>query len=239
MANVSRDSGSNVYAPSNADQWTTTMSQAALTTGNPTSTWLCQEASGNLADSIGSFTLTANATPLYRQAVAGWSRLAVGTDDGAGNEGFMSTDAGLPDPATTSYLILAYVALLAVPAANRGVMIFANVPVIEARYTTTPRYMIVNSTGTAGTSNPGSAVRPVVIRSNQTADTNLLATDQEKITELWSSPAGRRVALGGFDAAAPSALYLYAAMFTGAAAELTDAQLKTLLQTLGWSIAWS
>jgi hypothetical protein len=46
------------------------------------------------------------------------------------------------------------------------------------------------------------------------------------------------VILGSFQTSTPAA-YVYASMFTGAAAQLSKAQVKTLLQTLGWTVGWS
>jgi hypothetical protein len=39
--------------------------------------------------------------------------------------------------------------------------------------------------------------------------------------------------------ASPDMVCVYAAMWSGAAAEMTNTQLKALLQALGWAIAWT
>jgi hypothetical protein len=54
--------------------------------------WLCQEASGNLAATIGGITLTATgaAGHLYQQSVSGWTRKFIGTVDGAAEQRWSS-----------------------------------------------------------------------------------------------------------------------------------------------------
>src|SRR5678815_1520650 len=72
---VTRDSTSSIYAPANATEWTALMAAAPLATGNPASTWICQEASGSLLDSIATVHMTQQgAGHLYQQSVPGWTR---------------------------------------------------------------------------------------------------------------------------------------------------------------------
>jgi hypothetical protein len=53
-----------------------------------------------------------------------------------------------------------------------------------------------------------------------------------------ASGATKRAFFGGaFDTAAGMQC-VYGALWKGAAAELSDAQVRTLLTTLGWSISW-
>ena len=65
---VDQDATSGIYVPSSAAQFT------ALGLPTPAHLHLCQEASGSLADTLGSMTLAANAAPAYQQTTSGWSR---------------------------------------------------------------------------------------------------------------------------------------------------------------------
>jgi hypothetical protein len=60
----------------------------------------------------------------------------------------------------------------------------------------------------------------------------MLATDQEKLVPVFDpAVTGKRLDCGGFDNPPANVRFLYAAMFTGAAAEISDASVKAILQT--------
>ncbi len=64
---------------------------------------LCQEASGNLADTGGgSVTLTANGTVSYSNAISGYTRVAVGTTNGTAGRFTAGSGSG-PNPASVSF----------------------------------------------------------------------------------------------------------------------------------------
>lgn len=242
MAGVTQDATSGIYVPASDAEWTTTMSAAGLATGNPSALWLCQEAAGNLADSIGAFTLTAGGTPNYRQAIAGWTRLGLVLDAGSA-DGFSSASASLPDLSTTSQLIVAYVRRPgAAPGANQSLIALGAAGTrATVVINTTPRLVAASgansATGTVAAAD--SAVSPLAIKHNKTGTEADVYTEAEKISPaLSASVAGKQVLFGNAGALSAGFGLLYAASFHGAAAELTDAQIKTLLQTLGWTVAW-
>jgi hypothetical protein len=87
-----------------------------------TSAWLAQEASGNLAGlGPSAFTLTANATPLYQQAVTGWTRTASAFNQASGQR-FAATSGTGPNPSSTSVLWLGYMVADTIPGGVRGLM---------------------------------------------------------------------------------------------------------------------
>lgn len=238
MASVTRDATSGIYCPATSSEWTTTLSAAGDAVGGPSALYLCQEASGNLADSIGTFTLTASGTGLtYAQAVSGWARKGVSSNDG-GTGVFTSTDAGLPDLSATSFAALAYFSATT-PAANRT---FAGMG------TTTTTLGLVQSTGvgrclsgansSVGAQVATGQVRPWVLMHNKTASADQLYNDMEKITPTFSATTTGKQFQFGSAAHAPGSL-VYLALFFGAAAERTSTQWKTLLTTLSWSPAFS
>ncbi len=242
IAGVDRDASALKYLPSSSGQWTTFMTAAGLATGNPSNLWMCTEPSAtNLADSIGAVTLTANNSPTGQNTVSGWTKKAVGTTDGAAMSYQAAAGVNL---ATTSGLLLGYVAATATPAAERPLIgIGAGTDHRYAAVTTTPRIKAAAlGGGTAtGTAAPGTTVHPIAVAVNRAATTYKVYTDQEIITVAWTNPGAGGSLVGAGDTpgvgAAPMFL-LYLTLFASTAAELSDAQVRTLLTTLGWSCAW-
>lgn len=236
MAGVNQDVSSGKFTPSNLTQWNTTMAAAGIGSGSPSLLWLCQEPSGNLTDSIGTFTGTVTGTPVtYNSAVAGWTRTGIlGADAGTGVA--ENTAAGLPDPATQSVLLLTYAIITAAPAAIRVMQVTGNANQTIARFNTTPRLQGVSGGSVVtGTANPLGSVRPYITMYDITNNRVVVASDQEKLIVTRAAMTGKRHRLA-FNF---TGTILYHAAWFGAAAELSDAQLKTLLQTLNWSIPWT
>jgi len=240
LPGVTRDSSSGIYCPANASEWTAVMAAAGIGSGNPSGTWLCQEASGNLVDQIGALALIANGTPLYLQSAAGWARFGVGFNAVA-NQRFTANVGTGPSPATTSQLWLFYMSITATPGATAVAMnVSDGATNFRTLVTTTPRIQSAIAGVTAtGTQNPtATGIQPMVMLYDRTNLAATIFTGQEKITNTYSAAVvdGRK-GIGG--ALSPTGQCVYGAMFQGAAAELTSAQIKTLLTTLGWSIPWS
>jgi hypothetical protein len=236
LALVTRDAASGKYTPASAAEWAQVMAVAGIASGGPSFLWLCQEASGNLADSIDTGPATVSGTPInYQQAVAGWTRLAVtGGDAGTGLAD--SSSASLPDPSTQATLVLSYAIITATPAAIRQIDVIGTANVATVRVNTTPRLQMVSGGSViTGTSDPTGAVRPFVLLDDPTGSRSVGYSDQEKLTATRAATTGKRSRMA-FDFAGG---FLYRAEFAGSAAQLNDAQVKTLLQTLGWTIPWS
>lgn len=244
MDGVEQDSTSGIYMPFDASEWDQTLSVAGISSGGPSSLWSMGGGEGDVSDSIGSITLTALGGLTYETETTGWTNLGIKTTSGAqGN--LISTDAGLPDISTTSCLLLFYAAT---PAAVATLRTLAQLGPnfdggLEARLNASEQIAAIR----AGVETTGAAtfcdgaVHPVVMQVNRTGNVAGIYTDQEKLTGA-AAGSGKCVMIGGdnnrsYDSDAIT--YLYATMFTGAAAELSAAQIKTLLTTLGWSVAWS
>jgi hypothetical protein len=244
MASVTRDETSLIYVPASESEWTATMTVAGIGSGNPTSTWLCQEASGNLADSISSNTLTVGgASWSYRQATTGWTRLALTVPDASPNHNAQNS-ATVPDVQTTSVLLYGVVAMpTSAPSGNRRIAHLDGTTGAIIQMNATPRMQCVTG-GTGGstktgTENPVNATRPLIACVNRAANTAKVYSDQEKITGTQGTYSGISIGWGASGGSTPAIGLLYGAMWTGTAAEMTDDEIKILLQTLGWSIAWS
>lgn len=242
IAGVSRDAASQKYVPATAAEWTTFMSAIGLATGNPSFLWLCQEAAGNLAETIsGVASLTAANAPSYQQAVAGWTRLSVSCGDGTA-KGFSSVDASLPDISVTSALLLAYASIDSIPAATHGITGLGAVTTSEARALATNIASAHDGANNAnGATDVGTGIiRPWALKHNVTGSASALYTDQDKVVPTFGGTAtGKKTALMSTLVTTAPTHINYVVEFVGSAAELSDAQVKTLLQGLGWTIPWT
>jgi|ERR1700759_199348 len=239
---VSRDSSSGIYVPATAGEWTTLMSAAGLATGNPSMLHLLQEASGNPADSIGTFTLTASGTGVtYQLAVPGWTRKSIMTTAG-GTALLTNTDAGLPNIATNSFMIMGYV-LVTDTAANRDIASMGTSPRVLAQTTGTTGVARITCAGStsSGTLDQGGVVRPFVLQINRTNSTCNFWSNSERVTPTFGGTVtGQSVSMGNIVAGPGTVSYLYMAGWFNAAAEMTSAQVKQMLTTLGWTgIPWT
>lgn len=245
LSTVAQDATSLIYVPANASQWSTLLNVAGVGTGGPSSLWLCQEAAGNLADSIGAITLTAAGTGLgYQAAQTGWTRKGVSFTDG--NTGHFTAAAGTgPNPATTSVLWIAFVDLTTAPAGTRDIISAGGAAAASqvcAQLISTSKFrgkcLSNTSDGLANPITPG--VIPVVIRYNRTAGTVAVYSDADKTLPTYGAGAtdGAK-GLGATQLTSAAMRIVYACVFSGAAAELSDAQIKTILQTMGFIISWS
>lgn len=229
--------GGGIYVPQ------TNAQMVAVTGRTPTSIWLCQEASGNLADVNGTNTLTKTATGhLYQQTVSGWTRKAVATVDGTANQKWNNTTT-VPSAGTTSVAILAYISTpAAAPAATRTLFAFGTT--LEHRIasgSTAARLTVqaIHTDGAAGFAN--GSVRPVLLVYDRTGSNVTLSTNESNMTGTYSAAVtGPLVSLGAQGSTPANAGYLYATIFAGAEAEAltTIGARRSFLQALGWSIPW-
>lgn len=225
VAGVTLDTAAQKHAPATDGEWTLLMSAAGLATGNPTHAWLHSAAASPMPDVIGADAMTLAAAAITWQAAkAGWSRVGTQWDDGS--------IATLLTAATynSSTLLLAYVGLTATPAASRSVAYAQGEVGIE----TTRAYSGDTDNGAA---DAGTTVRPVLLKVDRTGSVKKIYTDQETIAQTYASATN----VAGFGSVIVNAAPMwvgYSALFTGAAAEISDEQVRTLLQTLGWTVAW-
>lgn len=233
---IPQDGPGSVYVPETNAQF------SALTGVTPLSIWLCQEASGNLVDVNGVNTLTKNALGhLYQQAVAGWTRKAVTTVDGTANQKWVNTTTA-PNASADSIAFLAYIRTPSAPAATRTLLVAGTT--LEHRVASglsKARYTVLGvNTDSASTFADGT-VRPVLIVYDRTNSAAVMYTNQDVVTGTYGAGVlGINVALGAGGASAADAGFLYAAIWTGAAAEAlrVTATARTFLQSLNWTIPW-
>ncbi len=242
ITGVTRDATSNIYLPANSTEWTAFRTAKSLTTwANPSHVYTFQEASGNVLDTVGAINLGPANVPVYNEAVTGWTRKGVrcrhATTDSLSGTGFPNVNAD-------SALVLTLVEIVSAPTTTRNVTILGNSPTVGTRISTTPRLLVdvAGVTAGTGTSSPV-GVRLIIDRFNRTTQGRDKLTDQEKIIgSTGITQVGQGIIFGGFGTGAQLSAevrFLYAATWYGADAERTDAEVKSLLQSMGYSIAWS
>lgn len=236
------DSFSNKSRPMTESEWQLVFNQAGFSNTGPTSIWGFQESSGPIidlnTDSSNLVHLTANNSPTgYNTHPPGWEGVGVQLQDGT-NQSFSNTTLSL-NSALTSTLLLAYIVFPpGFPGGNRQLMStavantvnFTAAGKISATYTlpVTLNNVVVNQG------------HVVITRVNLTASTDTIMTEEEKANGLYLLPSsGALITFGaGLSGQASGAIYLYAAEFSGAAAEMTDNQIRSMLQALGWVVLW-
>lgn len=235
MAGITPDATSLKYCPASSAEWTTTLAGISAA-GNPFALWLMQESSGALADSIDAFDLTVDSFA-YEQTITGWTRKAMLANDLGGFNVLYTTDAGLPDLSAESCTVLGYVMIDGEGAGDRGVLLAGDVRGVNTA-TNVPKINNGTNTGT-GAASVTTVVRPWVLRHNVTASSQALFTDLEKVSVTFAaSGSTKRIYFGAAFESCPNIRIVYGCAFRGAAAELSDAQVRSLLQRLGWTVAW-
>lgn len=233
---ITKDATKGWARPANASEWTELLAGTGI--GNPQSSWDCTEGSGNLADDIGSLTLTAGTTPLYAQAASGWSGTGVAADDNTSDR-FVAAAATGPDPSTTSQVWLYVMHIGTEPTAGR---VWGGINMGSA--TLCCRLQFAPSAGTnklrinvVGTSTDGAADYAVgdyviAVRYDRAASVAKAYSNLETVTGTYSST----VADGnkGFGQSAPGDCQIFLmAMWSGAAAEaLDDSAIATIISLI-------
>ena len=168
--------------------------------------WPCQDASGALANVIGSsVTLTAGNSPMYRQTVTGWRRWFVGSPGLLNSEGFYRDSALLKPAAGESYAMLALASFTVPPAGGiRALIGFGDSP---GSYTYAAQSgglgrisSVHNGVGANGIpfASSLSLVKQICWFRNATADVSGTVTDTESIAGTHSEAAiNSAVGLGG------------------------------------------
>lgn len=230
MPAITTDLLASYRLPANASDWTSLLTGTAF--ANPVSSWRCQDAASPLADGVGSTTLAATGTITYKQALAGWSSFVIKP----GSLGYFGGAVGA-DISTTSELVLMILQLNAVPAGSRDVM--------QLGLTADPNKVSINNTGFLVANNKGNVATGTTAVS-LTAPTVLVAKVDQSISQMtvynngsetikptWATPASSSLLyLGAGGSAWPNAVLMYGALWTGVAAERTDADVASLISRI-------
>ena len=232
------DATSGIATPANATEWAVFIAAKGLSIPVPDPLWAFQDPSGNAADAIGAFPLTASGTGLaYRQSVAGWSRKAITFTEG--NSGSLaSISTSLPDISAASQFTVLF-AKVTTPTSTRRI-VGQGTTRSEMRIITTPVIQVMSGANTAnGAVNPTGSVKPFGLRTNHTAGSTTGFTDVSKIIPTFGTLGGKKVCFGANgDTNSPTASMLYAFEWHNVNAEISDANYKALLTAMGFTITW-
>lgn len=237
---VTRDATSLKYRPRSAAEWTATQAVAG-TSLTALFGWDCQVASGNATALYGAIPGTAGGTLAYQQAASGWSATCIKTTDNTA--GYLRTSsASLPNIGTTSFLLIAHVLMPASSAGDRSIM------QMGAGFTTrvaldsdaSNRIVgIASPNAVNGTTGNWSQVVAAFCLINRTAGIARVGTNLEILSPtLAANPTGQRCHFGGdftdnWNSGGQGVIDYWG--FTG---DATQADVKSILQTMGWSVAW-
>lgn len=230
MVGVTQDAASGVYVPASASEWTTTMAAAGVATGNPDSLWLMQESSGDLTDTIGSRTLVAHGSPAYSQPISGMTRLGVKPTTDTFDY-FQSTGV---DVSASSQMLLMILGPGVLGNGRTIAFMGAGPDWIELKTNSSGSLSLGDGPNTgAGTGAPASPSIVIVKVDRSRSEAVLYINGDETVKPTWADPsAGDALYIGGVIAAWPDTAVAYAALFTGAAAEMSDADVAALISTM-------
>ncbi len=234
------DATSGKAVPASSAEWTALMAAAGFGGANPSNLWLLQEPSGNYADSIGAAPLTDSSTT-NDAAIAGWSRKGFTIADGSGA---VALSSAVGDTSTASQLLLGYIAVTATPGASpRDIMGVGNGSGHRAvRVNTTPRLIAYENgaiTSMTGGVNVPTTVIPIILQVNKALSTFTVYTETETIVGYWNGTWNAGALLIGAAVGTSAPMWAgYLALWSGANAEMSRANIKTLQTTMGWSPTW-
>lgn len=226
---VGTDGPAGVYVPtSNADL-------AQLGIASASSLWACQEASGDLADSIAAVTLAATGTADYQQTVSGWTRKFVVFTETT-NERFSHAAGTYAYGSGTSYAALWYVGPATV-SANRDLILHSGSTNKARILSAGTASLVVEGVAATGSYNyADAAAHPFLYVYDDDADTATLYTDQEAISGTHAASIASGIkGIGGSGTAPPACGLTLGIVWHGANAVGLN---KTVLSSLGWSLAY-
>lgn len=246
IVGVTRDAARGVYCPADATEFATFLAAqsaplSAITA--PTAIYNCQAASGDLLDDIGSIDLVAAGTDSsnYQQTVTDWTRKGLKVIYNQ-TDRFSRASGGTPNPATTSQTWVWFCKAIGTPAANKtlfGISDNATGCQVGVASTGHPFITIAGNTTNGADTPTALGIGPWTITYNRTATTVVVTTPQEKITGTYGAVVDGRKGIMANGAASLASEYVYGFMFSGAGGEITIANLKLLLEAMGFVIPWS
>lgn len=225
--------------PNSAAQWQDLITNNALSITPPNGLWLMQAQSGPITPAIGAVMIPGTNTNAgtYRRAVPGWTRFAIATTANQNTAFGNNTASELPNVSTSSMTILAYYATPTPPNQTSSIVFggsgggFAEVGLDSASHFK----LSVGSSNATGTVDHGTDVVPIILKMDVDHSQQVLYVDHEKIIGTYAPLASSRgLLLAAANHTAPEGRWLYMAAWYGAGAELTDAQVSSLLTALGW-----
>lgn len=231
IAGVDQDAYAKVYLPGSTAQWNTLLSGSSITA--PSSFWLSSDASGaSLADrgSAGR-TITIVNSPTLGAAAPGFAATGIKCTDNSNQYAWCT----IPDVVANSGMLLQVFGINSTPAAGgyRGLNIIGGNTWESARAINGPSGVRVRALSgvneTDGEVNY-SAIMVVVTKLDRSRSEFNVYTRGEQLKATWTAPASSTgLFVLGDTANATDATLVYAAYWTGADAEISDAKVQQLI----------
>lgn len=231
------DATSGIATPETSDEWTNFL--AANTGTNfsvPDHLWLFDAASGNLSAAIGGKTLTMSGAPSYQQTETGWTRKFIRASGAATNQ--FCNNATMT-AAANSALVLVFARVVQPVSGHQRVLYGgASSNAFEGIAGSSHIRYRTGASSANGTASHVGQVRPYVLVHDETANRMALLSDIEKVSPAFAARSGTTVQFQFGVAADTTALTSigYAAAWDGANAERSDADIKALLQAMGFTV---
>jgi hypothetical protein len=241
------DATSHIAIPQNSAEWIDYMAMVNYTLSGlgeaalpakPDFCLLCQDAAGNPTDVLNGRVFTASGTGLtYNVASSGWSTKALTTFDNATGT-YRCTDAALPDMSTGAVSLFSWCRFVSSTGASRSLMALGTTTVDYIGGQTVTRVNSGASTA-AGAANRQGSVVPFALVGDRLGSRVVGYDDTNKVTPVSSAlVTGKGIAIGAAPGVVNSATAAHHFVF-GFYSALTDLQVKTVMQTAGWTITWS
>lgn len=240
MASVTLDAASAKYVPATSSEWTTTFAVAGLPAGGPASLLLLQEAASPPIDTIGARAVTVSGAIAFNQAAAGWTRKGVKATDASVQ--FMKLTGA--DLTASSAMLIQYVTIGTNPASgyrafnqlgttNYEQARLVNGSKIQGASGLTPNV----ATGAAA----HSGIEVIVTKYDRASSVLAVYSSKEFVKPTYvaqGAGASTDIYMLGDSGFATDSTLVYEVLFEGAAAEQSDANVRSLLQALGWTVLW-
>lgn len=241
MAGIDRDATSGRYLPGSQAQWSQLLAAKGVSKGPPLGIWPLQEASGVLVDVVSGSNMTAFGAALgYQQTATGQSRKGVKFTDGSG--GYLQGETTASFQTSSGLLIQHMTVGSDPPGGDYRMLSFLGGTVYEtAQFTTGPTIQGRSDTQEASGVVVYSGVLTVVTQ--LVANTALKVFTPAEILEPAFVPQGATnpaymYALGDGSPRACDAVNTYWALFRGTDANMTNDEVRKVLQGMGETVLW-
>lgn len=226
--------------PVSAADFTAFLVAAKVTSGNPTSSWTLQQASGNCIDQISSVTLGNFNISSLAQASAGYTRLEFNNTDGQANHNMANTTT-VPDASVTPVMLMFRIRFPgSLPAAVREIAGVGSGTTCKLQLGNDDGKLRVNGTGVTQRTQFSvlGTTQLVAIQVDPVASRIRIFTEFEVFTQDLSATAGTALWLAGLTASASASGYLQAWMYTSTAAQKTIAEMRKIYTLDGAVVTW-
>lgn len=240
-----RDATSNIFCPLTQNGWNAVFAKAGVSSKTLGFSWGLQDASGSPAATVGSTALTAYGTPAYQTAVTGWDRDGITLDTSVAKGIGLATATG-PNAGTSSVLWMGYMRLTGAAGATRTFLAAGNAGTNNCRLQILQtsgllRVQCASVNADSPTNHADGVVRCYVLKYDRTGSTVLGYSNLERVPGTYSAAVTDNTKGCPSSTTLPGVPgdYMYLVAFSGAHAEWTEADVKAVMQALGWTVSWS